>query len=108
MPPAKLKDETVALPFKMPPVSLGDTVIWYPGTERRDPCAAVVTAVGSGAISLSLFPPGSRGCMPKEGVRHIDSPNAFQQFGDLGFWDLSDQAKRFNDLARKMSEYGIK
>ncbi len=81
-------------PYKMPEVCLGETVLWQHNFADQTPVAAVVTRVGSNAISVSIFPPDNKGCIPKDGVRHASDPGLDRIISNSGIWRHTDIGAR--------------
>lgn len=54
---------------------LGDKVLWYPQGDRNNGGnVALVVAVGSDAVMLAAFVPGSSSIKATDWIRHIDDP----------------------------------
>jgi hypothetical protein len=92
---AEQKDPEV---FQMPIPTIG-LVVWR-HTPDSEPYAAVVTKRGKTAISVMVFPPDSRGGLPKDGVLHINDPRlkGTQASPDSGCWDFTDATKELKAL----------
>jgi hypothetical protein len=61
--------------YEMPPVELGDTVLWHASPEEPPVCSAVVTDIGHETINCSCLHRNFYNMEPKDGVRHKDHPN---------------------------------
>lgn len=79
--------------YKMPSIRLGQTVLWR-HQPHSDPETAVVTQVGSGQISVTVFPAGSRVGVTKNGCRHISDPSLPRVVHHEGVWDYTDWDKK--------------
>jgi hypothetical protein len=66
--------------------------------------AAIVTRIGAGAISISLFPPDNKGCLPKDGVRHASDPELARIISNSGVWDYTDAGKRLRVLEAELAD----
>lgn len=90
---------TPSLPYRMPPVAVGMTVLWFPDMIRlNSPAAAIVTDVGTVGISLTVFPPDSRQGTPRSGVRHATDPGIKGLLDQQsGCWDFTYESKRLQD-----------
>ena len=61
--------------FCMPPVEIGQDVLWYAGGDRRNgPIAAKVVEIGPDGIAVCLFRSHCSQLDPRTGVRHLDDP----------------------------------
>ena len=73
---AKAKESKIEAPrYKMPPVEMGDIVLWHAAPDEPAVCAAVVTEVCSEGINVSLIHRNMYNMEPKDGVRHKDHPD---------------------------------
>jgi hypothetical protein len=80
--------------FKMPPIALGDTVLWKHNRGSLEKTPAIVTRVGQEGISLLVIPPESRVGFSRDGVRHIDDPqNVKVVHSDTGVWEYTETHK---------------
>jgi hypothetical protein len=86
-------------PYKMPPVSLGDTVLWLHERGRKDPQAAIVTSVGRETINVSLLVDDQRLLIPKTGARHVTDPGLAKMVQyPGGVWDYTETGRKIRDL----------
>lgn len=81
-------------PFEMPPVCLGQTVVWYAdGDTHAKPIAAIVTDVGHGHVSLATFRPLTINCGAPSGVQHVNDPRVKANYNGEGAWDYTEVDK---------------
>lgn len=93
MPPSKAVDKKYRMPMPSP------VVVWR-NAPGGGSCIAVVTNVGSNAISLMLFPPDSRVGIPKDSVRYVGDPDVSRHVNsDSGVWEETDETKLLKALA---------
>lgn len=85
-------------PYTMPEVELGETVVWKPNYADQIAVPAIVTHIGSTALSVALYPPGNKGAIPKDGVRFHQDPDLNRIVSDSGVWDYSGVGKRLRQL----------
>lgn len=72
-------------PYRMP--RPGSIVMWR-SAPGGDTLPAAVTRVGKTSLNLMVFPPDSRGAMPKDGVRHATDPSLATMLDqDVGVWE---------------------
>lgn len=78
-------------------VYIGDIVLWYPdGDKGCDPHPAVVTHIGTHALTLNIMGPDVRNFEIKDGVHHIDDPYCRRvETMDAGGWDHTARTKAF-------------
>ena len=90
---------SVTAPYKMPAISVGQTVMWShePGTMHKSE-PGIVTMVGSGSICVTVWPPGSRVGVVKSGVRHMHDPNLRNVISHEGVWDYTERDKTLNTI----------
>lgn len=80
-------------------------VVWR-SSAGDDPCNAVVTRPGKTGISVMLFPPESRACVPKDGVRYIGDPqNKIHTDSSSGVWDYTNEHKALMNLLAERDSY---
>jgi hypothetical protein len=81
--------------YEMPPVSVGQTVIWL-DEPHGTPSAAIVTAVGNRSLALAVFQPGMSNAYTHDGVPHVSDPRLDRLIDrEDGCWDFVQQtAKR--------------
>jgi hypothetical protein len=84
--------------FKPPQVGLGEPVLWYPGPGDYEPAPALVTKVGTLALSLFILPVNSRGGIPVDGVHHKDDPGNATRLNDQGVWEHTPLGKQVRAL----------
>lgn len=90
--------------FQVPPVSVGQSVLWYP--DKGDaPHAAIVVKVTPWNISVVYFTDNNLNHAIRDGVRHRDDPGIKQDdLNTCGCWDHTEQTKIINELA---DAYGL-
>ena len=73
--------------YLMPHVECGDAVLWHDGDEAEPTAMALVTQVGTDAVTLAVLGEGYHNFLVKTGVRHRDHPdkNAIRAT-DSGVW----------------------
>jgi hypothetical protein len=78
-------------------------VLWR-HTPDGEAYPAVVTSAGRSAISVMVFPPDSRGGLPKTGVLHAGDPRlkGHTPDADAGCWDFTDESKLLRSLAEQL------
>jgi hypothetical protein len=95
-PPVKTK-------FPMPPVKVGDVVIWSHDASRlADGAPGFVTKVGQDAIGLTFFAPDARNGSAKDGVRYAFDPTNNRTFSDAGVFDFAPDRKRLDALEARL------
>jgi hypothetical protein len=96
--------------YTPPPVSLGQMVIWWDcgESDTSTPFAAVVTGVGTEALSLMILPPSSHNAMVRDGVRHNSDPNRSPALDtECGTWDYTDETyelHRLRDMVERLTK----
>lgn len=83
-----------------PSPELGMSVIWYqdrPDPSREKGHAAVITAVGSRSVAISVFHPAAYNMDVYDGVLHVSDPDGQKSIdaGD-GLWDHTLEYKRLH------------
>jgi hypothetical protein len=58
----------------------------------------LITAVGSRAVSVIVFPPDRATILVKSGVRHLSDPDLPRLVQHDGCWDFTDDQKRLQQL----------
>jgi hypothetical protein len=71
----KKDEEAQKQKYAMPPVEMGDVVLWHDGDEGPPTGMALVTAVFTEAVTLAVLGEGYQNFIVKTGVRHKDHPN---------------------------------
>ena len=96
----------MSTPFVMPPVEVGQIVHWYPdGDRNQQPHAAIVTRVANRTVSLNTVVPSILNFLPREGVRHVNDPDARQvEFRENGAWDYTKQHREHLELLRAVAK----
>ncbi len=89
--------------FRMPEVSLGEDVYWYPRGDRTlTPFAAKVAKVGHLTVCLLLFDPNSHSMQIRES-RHVDDPDLKKDEAyDMGGWDYSELGGGLRAMIREL------
>lgn len=75
---------------------LGDIVLWYDHADKYgEPHPAIVTAIGlNNCICVNIFDPTRFNTVIKDGVRHIDDPDAQrEEMKSSGGWDFRPRDK---------------
>lgn len=73
--------------YRMPPIELGDVVLWHAAPDESPVCSAVVTDVAGETVALSLLHRNFYNMEPKDGVRHHDHPDrAIVHSTEAGCW----------------------
>lgn len=100
------KEEAQPKPYRMPRVSVGDPIIWYPNASRtQEARPAFVTARGQDALAVAVFEKDSFSLDPHDGVRHISDPALLNPEARTdGAWDYSPMAERVAQLEIQMAE----
>jgi hypothetical protein len=90
-----VKEALLAKPVKMPPVEVGETVLWYPGGAANEiPSPAVVTHVGAETLALSVLVKDCPVVSCVDGVRHLADPKlVLLEDRSSGAWDHTPQGK---------------
>jgi hypothetical protein len=97
------------LVYKMPPITLGAIVLWYPnGVTSVAPLPAVVTRLNFRSVGLSIIAPDTHNFLLRDGVRHIDDPELKRDIvrnAEEGAWEYTEQhqllEKALNELSRR-------
>ena len=95
-------------PWKMPSVSRGQPVIFYPrGTiSKRNADLGFVATVGESAIGIAYRNQGLDECYHRDDPRLVDNPEIKNEIG--GIWEFtSDQIKildRLDELERRLNK----
>ena len=91
-------------PFKMPPVEVGQIILWFPhGEASAEPWPAIVTRVGHANLCCGIFSPTSYNLMIRDGVRHVSDPQAKKaELLEQGGWDYTPRDKRGMDLEQQV------
>jgi hypothetical protein len=86
--------------FRMPPVEVGQTVLWSHGpNDSSPPGPAVVVQVGDASIAVVMHAKDRRDHILHSGVRHRDDPFLrAHPAHDGGCWDLTPRDKQLNAL----------
>lgn len=83
----------------MPKVYIGQTVLWRQDVgDMKQAEPAVVTLIGTGSISLSIIPCGSRAFVPKSAVRHYSDPQLKNVIAHDGVWDYTEGDKQLQKI----------
>lgn len=83
--------------FEMPKAQVG-ACIWRP-RPGGEPAPALITYVGSRAVSCVIFPPDSRQFLLRDGVRHESDPELSNPHAsDAGCWDYTEEQKQIRML----------
>lgn len=86
------------MPFQMPPIEVGDMVLYFAdGSRSSQPTPAVVTKAGRANISLSVFDEHRTQFRVPTGVMHVDDPRIANAYNDSGAWDYTPAAKRLSE-----------
>lgn len=84
--------------FQMPPISVGESVLWYSdgyANSQEGAAAAIVTAVGERTVSLAILGKDAFSLRPEDGVRHVSDPGlSVQEERSRGGWDYSTEHLR--------------
>jgi hypothetical protein len=90
--PSGLKE----LPYVMPPIALGMTVVYRAADGSGPPETGIVYQVGSETIGLKLLTYGRATVVTKDVVRHRSDPKVPAQMAmnaTTGTWDYTDRDK---------------
>jgi len=80
--------------FRMPPVHVGQTVLWKQDLSDPRPSAAIVTSTGTRSIAVWVIPPASSTGMSIDGVRHVSDPDKdIAGNKEDGFWDYTEGSR---------------
>lgn len=92
--------------WKMPKVSIGDTVLWFPGGDPgTESSPAIVTCVGAEALAVSLVPKDGMTLVPKDAVRHLTDPKLKTiEVREQGGWDYTPSSRLSNDAASQIED----
>lgn len=84
--------------YEMPPVELGDIVVWYPDSGSRDCEAAIVSAVGFENICVNVIASNNATFRLRDGVRHVSDPKEGKEANEGGRWDYTPREKRLMEV----------
>lgn len=92
--------------FKMPPVEVGEVVLFYPdGDKKNDPSPAVVTHIGEQALALAAIVQDTQNLNPLYGVRHVADPSLVKaDVRSHGAWDYGPVHKELRELKKALSD----
>jgi len=99
----------VSAQFKMPKVSVGDIVYWFP-PGRHTPAPMTVVRVGDRSIEGHADIPNNNWKVCKVNIRHKSDPElSVYDAENEGTWDYSDFAKRVMaiEAAMKLVEKNV-
>src|SRR5262252_3743176 len=89
-PPMPVGSKPEPVRYRMPAISVGEPVIFYPDADLSRPYPAFVTAVMEDHIDLSRFEKDAVNLEPLGGVRHVSDPAlAKAEQRPNGAWDYS-------------------
>ena len=91
--------------FKMPPIKVGDTVLHWIQKGLAEPVPLIVTRVGERGLSGLAFPPGVKGGIHFDGVRHRSDP-VLTKDNTSGAWDYTDLHKAVLKLLSSREAFG--
>lgn len=88
----------------MQDVEIGQIVYWYPdGDTQAEPHPAIVTAVGSFALTLNIVGRDLRNFIVRDSVHHIDDPLCRkEEFRESGGWDHTPFTKSVKRLMEQL------
>lgn len=91
------------MPYQMPAVGVGDSVLFYPH-EGADAVMAFVTRVGRETVELWALSPGYGG-VEKPSVHHKDDPRLADnvEWRRYGTWDHRPRDPRIAQLSERLS-----
>jgi hypothetical protein len=75
---------------------IGDIVLWFDHADKSSsPHPAIVTAIGmQNCVCLNIFDPTRFNTVIRDGVRHIDDPDAQrEELKSAGGWDFRPKEK---------------
>lgn len=95
--------------YKLPPISAGDIVTWYPDGEKIEAngLVAICAQVQGESVLLKVIEPGRSNFLVKECVRHVTHPFLQEHRNHktlYGAWDYSPQMKRLMALEAALSD----
>jgi hypothetical protein len=89
-----MSSPTKAPAFTMPPIAVGDVVLWRHNVGSALPAPALVTGTGQFGVSVVMFPPDQKVGTVRDGVRHSSDPaNRVVISSDTGVWDYTETHK---------------
>ncbi len=74
--------------YVMPRAIVGPCV-WRDRPGADEVVAALITEVGQRTVGVTLFPPGSRVGITRQGVRHVSDPEFPKLVAQEGVWDYT-------------------
>ena len=85
------------------PISAGETVLWFSGSDLANPSPGIVTSVGNETINVSVVVPNCLNFLVRDGVRHVSDPKAkSSEAADNGLWDYTPSAKRLRSALENL------
>jgi hypothetical protein len=78
--------------YKMPPVVVGDVVLYHADHGNTKPVPALVVDKGDDSVVLHAFVPGSLTPQIEDGVRHASDP-INKKYGHRRCWTPQEVAK---------------
>lgn len=92
--------------YKMPDVEAGMIVRWHPGGKATDATIpAVVSKVGTRALSLKIMEDGTWNFTLKDGVRHVADPGVkTTERHEDGAWSYTQQHTEFLLMKKQLLE----
>lgn len=93
--------------YKMPPVSVGQVVLWFPyGDKEQGKFAALVTAVGPETVCVAVHDPQMRDHLIRDGVRHASDPRCKEaERNECGLWSYTDHDLAQMELAAELRSF---
>lgn len=81
--------------FKMPPIEVGRSVVWYADSRPdTEPSAAIVCVAKQNNVDLVVMDRDIINVRPRDGVMHVDDPRVKIHPDERGAWDYTDEDKR--------------
>ena len=95
-----------AAKYVMPLARVGFAV-WYPDKhDLSEPIPCIITKIGLGSVSLTMWAEDNRGGIPKDGVMHLSDPEIDVRAGyTAGVWDYAPAEKILNAMVKEHAEF---
>jgi hypothetical protein len=107
---AVMETKAAKPPYKMPTVTQGMTVRWYPESDlHAEPFIAFVTKVAYDTLAVTIVHPGAVSLQCMDGVRHRSDPKGQRdETRQSGVWDYIESdtnilRQRIADLEAKVN-----
>ena len=85
--------------YVMPPVTIGQVVLWHEGGHRNEhPAPAIVVKVGNEALCLATIIQNISNFILRDGGRHLDDPKVNREDPYMGAWEHTAENKELANM----------